>query len=143
MLHYTISCLGIHHIELTQLWFLINQPTCKDIVMFKLLYNLTVISCGVPPPPLLRGEYNYTEVKYGDTVIYTCGSEYNLEGNQNLTCDVSGEWAQPPCCLSEYFSSLWVVDCHNTCHTYSIMLVINQTFIVRGHTDTYPVSVFR
>ena len=68
--------------------------------MFYLMYNLTVIFCGVPPP-VLRGEYNYTGLKNGDTVSYNCEPGYDLHGIQSLTCDCTGNWGQRPCCISE------------------------------------------
>ena len=79
------------------------KTTCENIIVFNLLYILTVISCGVPPPPPLRGEYTHTGEKYGDNVTYTCEPGYDVEGNQTLTCDVDGEWGQPPSCQRECY----------------------------------------
>ena len=86
----------------------------QNIVMFKLLCHLTVISCGAPPPPPLRGEYDYMGGLV-DTVTYKCHHKYDLEGNRTLTCNSTGEWEAPPCCKSECYHIMWVV--HPTGHT--------------------------
>ena len=77
---------------------------CEDIVVFHLLNDLAAKLFSKPPAPPLRGSYSYTGVKYGDTVTYYCEPGYELEGNQNLTCGITGEWGQPPCCISEYIA---------------------------------------
>ena len=88
------------------LYCIINNFQCfnnlpLEAVIVYLLYNLIVISCGAPPPPPLSGEYDHTGLKYGDTATYTCDPGYAVEGNQILTCDSTGEWGQPPRCISE------------------------------------------
>ena len=63
-----------------------------------------MLSCGAPPP-VLRGKYNHTGMMFGDMVTYTCEPAYDLQGDQNITCDRLGEWGKKPCCISE---CVWV-----------------------------------
>ena len=65
-----------------------------------------MINCGVPSLSLFNSTgliLTYSNVTYGNTVTYSCIDGYNLVGNPNHTCTISGNWSDtPPQCQGQY-----------------------------------------
>ena len=68
-----------------------------------------MISCGVPGLPVANSSgliLTYTNVTYGNTVIYSCTSGYNIVGNANQTCTLNGSWNDnPPQCQGQKYKN--------------------------------------
>ena len=76
--------------------------------------NYLVISCGLPfnSSGLIP---TYSNVTYGSTVTYSCIDGYNLVGNPNHICTISGKWSDtPPQCQGQhwklYYYKIKLVD---------------------------------
>ncbi len=63
--------------------------------------------CGCGPPPYLaNGTRMWTNTNVNSTVEYTCNSDYNLDGDMQLTCNSTGHWQFnefPSCSNSKCF----------------------------------------
>ena len=77
-----------------------------------MLFYFPEISCGVPPPPSLRGGYKFKWLENRGSATYNCQTGYNLQGQHTLICDSTGEWGQPPCCVSECCNHILLVFNH-------------------------------
>nr|XP_060465550.1 sushi, von Willebrand factor type A, EGF and pentraxin domain-containing protein 1 [Panthera onca] len=56
-----------------------GKPTCKPIECPK-------------PKEILNGKFSYTDLHYGQSVIYSCDRGFRLQGPKALTCLETGDW---------------------------------------------------
>ena len=58
----------------------------------------TVVDCDTLSDPA-NGQVRPTGTTFGETAIYSCNTGYNLVGDNNRTCQATGEWSgsEPTC----------------------------------------------
>ena len=58
------------------------------------IFFLSEINCGNPGTPS-NGQRHGSDFSFGATVRFTCNHGYELNGENSIKCEATGDWSHP------------------------------------------------
>ncbi|XP_067930929.1 sushi, von Willebrand factor type A, EGF and pentraxin domain-containing protein 1-like [Watersipora subatra] len=88
----TYMCIGLEYRMLGS-----ELVQCTEDGSWSALPLCYKVNCG-PPPVVLNSKRHVSGHEHNDTVDYVCHDGYTIEGDNSVSCQITGHWTVPPEC---------------------------------------------